>query len=164
MRVLWRPVWVLVAVLVWVWQFLVLGLGVVGWVLLGVGARYSWLTAWWVHLCVLALFLAALQLPWRGVAGFLFFLGFRVLRAFVVRAVPALWCVMCLCGARVGGGCGGLCCVHARVCVRYVGGAFECLSTPFLAWFGSSVWVWALCVVAPLPSRLWGLGVVPRPP
>ena len=41
-RVLWRSVWVLVAVQVWVSQFLVLGLGVVGWVLLGVGARYSW--------------------------------------------------------------------------------------------------------------------------
>ena len=46
MRVLWRPVLVLVAVLVWVSQFLVLGFGVVGWVLLGVGARYSWLRAW----------------------------------------------------------------------------------------------------------------------
>ena len=47
MRVLWRSVWVLVAVQVWVSQFLVLGLGVVGWVLLGVGARHSWLSAWW---------------------------------------------------------------------------------------------------------------------
>ena len=46
-RVLWRSVWVLVAVQVWVLQFLVLGLGVVGWVLLGVGARHSWLRAWW---------------------------------------------------------------------------------------------------------------------
>ena len=26
------------------------------------------------------------------------------------------------------------------------------------------MWVWQLCVVAPLLSRLWGLGVVPRPP
>ena len=42
-RVLWRSVWVLVAVQVWVLQFLVLGFGVVGWVLLGVGARHSWL-------------------------------------------------------------------------------------------------------------------------
>ena len=76
-RVLWRSVWVLVAVLVWVSQLLVLGLGVVGLVLLGVGARHSWLRAWWVYSRVLAMFLAALQLPWRGVAGFLFF-GFFV--------------------------------------------------------------------------------------
>ena len=46
-RVLWRSVWVLVAVQVWVSQFLVLGLGVVGWLLLGVGARHSWLRARW---------------------------------------------------------------------------------------------------------------------
>ena len=46
-RVLWRSVWVLVAVQVWVSQLLVLGLGVVGWVLLGVGARHFWLRAWW---------------------------------------------------------------------------------------------------------------------
>ena len=31
----------------WVSQFLALGLGVVGWVLLGVGARHSWLRARW---------------------------------------------------------------------------------------------------------------------
>ena len=68
----------------------------------------------------------------------------------------ALWCVVCVCGARVGGGCGGVCCVHARACVRCVGGAFRCLSSPFRAWFGGSVWVWGLCVVAPLPSRLCG--------
>ena len=47
MRVLWRSVWVLVAVQVWVSQLLVLVLGVVGWVLLGLGARHSWLRAWW---------------------------------------------------------------------------------------------------------------------
>ena len=47
MRVLWRAVWVLAAVQVWVSQFLALGLGVVGWVLLGVGARHSWLRARW---------------------------------------------------------------------------------------------------------------------
>ena len=46
-RVLWRSVWVLVAVQAWVSQLLVLVLGVVGWVLLGVGARHSWLRAWW---------------------------------------------------------------------------------------------------------------------
>ena len=111
--------------------------------LLGVAAR-----------AVLAVFLAALQLPWRGVAGFLFF-GFACV-AFVVRAVLALWCVVCVCGARVGGGCGGVCCVHAQACVRCVGGAFGCLSSPFWAWFGGSVLVWGLCVVAPLLSQLCG--------
>ena len=40
--------------------------------------------------------------------------------------------------------------------MRCVGGAFGCLSSPFWAWFGGSVWVWGLCVVAPLPSRLCG--------
>ena len=35
------------AVQVWVSQFLVLGLGVVDWVLLGVGARHPWLRARW---------------------------------------------------------------------------------------------------------------------
>ena len=50
--------WLLVAVLVLVPQLLVLGvgLGVVGrWVLLGVGARHSWLRAWWVLLVGLPL-------------------------------------------------------------------------------------------------------------
>ena len=86
--------------------------------------------------------------------------------------VVVLWvCVCCVCGAggacalvcgvrlwgsHVGGVCGGVCCVHARACVRCVGGAFGCLSSPFWAWFGGSVWVWGLCVVAPLPSRLCG--------
>ena len=50
MRVLWRSVWVLVTVQVWVSQLPVPGLGVVGWVLLGVGARHSWLRSWWVAL------------------------------------------------------------------------------------------------------------------
>ena len=40
-RVLWRSVRVLVAVQVWVLQLLVLSLGVVGWVLLGVGMETS---------------------------------------------------------------------------------------------------------------------------
>ena len=56
-----------------------------GWLgVAGCGARHSWLRAWLVHLCVPAVFLAALQLPWRGVAGILFF-GFS--------------CVACVCGA-----------------------------------------------------------------
>ena len=93
-----------------------------------------------------------------GVAGFFLF-GF-VCVAFVVRAALALWCVVCVCGARVGGGCGGVCCVHARACVRCVGGAFGCLSSPFWAWFGGSVWCGG-CVSWPL-SRLGC--VVPRPP
>ena len=100
MRVLWRPVWVLVAVLVLVWQFLVLGLGVVGCVLLGVGARHSWLRAWWVHLCVLAVFLATLQLAWRGVVGFLFF-GF----SYVACVCGAGGARALVCGVRFWGSC-----------------------------------------------------------
>ena len=46
-RVLWRSVWVLVAVQVWVSLLLVPRSGPVGWVLLGVGASHSWLRAWW---------------------------------------------------------------------------------------------------------------------
>ena len=46
-RVLWRSVWVLAAVQLSVSQFLALGLSVTGWVLLGVGARHSWLRARW---------------------------------------------------------------------------------------------------------------------
>ena len=48
------------------------------------------------------------------------------------------------------------CCVHARACVRCVGVAFGCPSSPFWAWFGGPVWVCGLCVVAPLLSRLCG--------
>ena len=62
-RVSWRSVWVVlvwvvVAVLVWVSQLLVLGvgLGVVDrWMLLGVDARHSWLRAWWLLLVGLTL-------------------------------------------------------------------------------------------------------------
>ena len=63
-RVLWRSVWVLVAVQVWVSQFLALGLGVVGWVLLGVGARHSWLRARWRSFAAV---LASLVTPLVGV-------------------------------------------------------------------------------------------------
>ena len=70
-------------------------MGVVGWVLLRVGARHSWLRPWWVYPCVLAVFLAALQLPWRGVAGYLLF-GFS--------------CVVCVRGA--GGARTVVCGVH----------------------------------------------------
>ena len=96
-EVLWRSVWVPMAVLMWVLQLLVLGLGVVGWVLLGVGARHSWLRVWWVYPCVLAVFLAALQLPWRGLPGS---------RSFGFRMCVRLWCGRCLrfgvCRASVG--------------------------------------------------------------
>ena len=102
-------------------------------------------------------------------------LGFRVLCVFVVRAVRALWCVVCVCGARVGGGCGGVCCVHAWAWVRCVGGAFGCLSSPF--WLGLAAWCGCGgCVLWPLSrprrgvrvrfpaSPGWGLLVVVCPP
>ena len=130
LRVLWRSVrvvlvWVLVAVLVWVSPLLVLGvgLGVVGcWVLLGVGARHSWLRAWWVvlvgpPLCpsgvsggpaaplaegcwvlVLWVFLCCVHL-WCGRCS-----RFGVLCAFVghVLVAPVAVCVVCV-GGRVCG-------------------------------------------------------------
>ena len=99
-RVLWPFVWVLVAVLLWFSQFLVPGLGLVDWVLLAVGARHSWLRAWWVHFCVLAVFLAALQLPWRAVAGFLFLGCSCVARVCGAGAAGAL-----VCGVRWWGSC-----------------------------------------------------------
>ena len=167
MRVLWRSVWVvvvlvLVAVLVWVSQFLVQGvlLDVVGCsVLLGVGARHSWLRAWWVYPCVLAVFLAALQLPWQGVPGFLFF-GFS--------------CVVCVCGA--GGArafvCGvpswgsywwrlWRCVLCARLGVCAV--CWWCVWVPVLAFLGL---VWRLFVVVgavcrgPSPALAVGSGCV----
>ena len=55
-----------------------------------------------------------------------------------------------------------VCVVCARLCVLCVGGAFGCLSSTLWGWVGVSVWVRGLCVVAPLPPWLWGLGVVPR--
>ena len=108
-------------------------------------------------------FLGPCSSPGEGLLGSCS-LGFPVLCAFVVRAVLALWCVVCVCGARVGGGCGGVCCVRARACVWCVGGAFGCPSSPLWAWFGGCVWVRGLCVVASLPPWLWGPGVVPRFP
>ena len=93
MRVLWRPVWVLVAVLVWVAYCLVLGLGVAVRVLLGVAVRHSWLRAWWVHLCVLAVFLAALQPPWLGGLLGSCCLGLCVLRLWCGRRLcVGVWC------------------------------------------------------------------------
>ena len=85
--------------LVWVSQFMVLGvgLGVVGrLVLLGVGAPHSWLSAWWVLLVGLPFRPRAVSggpaATWRRVAGLLFF-GFS--------------CVVCVCGA---GGAGAFVC------------------------------------------------------
>ena len=93
-----------------------------------------------------------------GVAGFLLF-GF-VCVAFVVQAALAFWCVVCVCGARVGGGCGGVCCVHARACVRCVGGAFGCL--PRLSWRGLAALfgVGAVCRGPSPVSAVW----FPAPP
>ena len=162
-RVLWRSVWVLVAVLAWVSQLPVLGSGVVRWVLLGVGARHSWLRAWWVYPCVLAVFMAALQLPWRGVAGFLFF-GFSC----VVCVCGANGARALVCGVRLWGSCRWRlwrCVLCARVGVCAV--CWWCVWVPvlaFLAWIGGSVWVRGLRVVAPLPPGLRGPGVVPRLP
>ena len=147
-RVLWRPVCVLVAVLVWLSQFLVRGLGVVDSVLLGVGDRQSWLRAWWVHLCVLAVFLVALQLPWRGVAEFLFF-GFS--------------CVACVCGA------GG---ARALVCgVRLWGSCrwrllrcvlCACAGVCAVCWW--CVWVPVLAFLGLVPRLCVGVGAVCRGP
>ena len=173
MRVLLRPVWVLVAVLVWVLQLLVLGLGVVSWVLLCVGARHSWLRAWWVFPCVLAVFLAALQLPWRGVAGFLFFGFSGVACVCGAGGARALMCgvrLWCLCRLRLwrcvfrcmrGRVCGVLV-VRLGACSRLSGlglaalcGCGGCVSWPFSR-PGCGVWVgfpappgWGLLVVCP---------------
>ena len=128
--VLWRSVRVVLvlvlgAVLVWVLQLLVLGvgLGVVGrWVLLGVGARHSWLRASWVvlvglPLCpsgvsggpaaplaercwvlVLWVFLCCVRL-WCGRCS-----RFGVLRAIVglVLVAAVALCVLCPCGRLCG--------------------------------------------------------------
>ena len=163
MRVLWRSVRVLVAVVVWVSRLVVLGLGVVGWVLLGVGARHSWLRAWWVYPCVLAVFLAALQLPCWGVAGFLFF---------------AFLCVVCVCGAsgartlvcgvRLWGSCWWRlwrCVLCARVGMCAV--CWWCVWVPVLAFLGL---VWRLGVGAgavcrgPSPAPAVGSGCGSAPP
>ena len=169
MRVFWRSVLVvLVAVLVWVSQSLVLAvvLGVVGrWVLLGVGPRHCLLRAWWVVLLV--------GLPFcpSGVSGgpaALLAEGCWVLVLSVFLCCVRLWCgrcsrfgVLCVFVELVLVAVVVVCVVRARVCVRCVGGAFGCLSSPVQAWVGGSVGVGGLCVVVSLPPWLWGLGVVP---
>ena len=88
-----------------------------------------------------------------GVAGFLLF-GF-VCVVCVVRAAPALWCVVCACGARVGGGCGGVCCVHARrvcgVLVVRLGACPRLCGRGLAALFG----VGAVCRAPPPVSPVW---------
>ena len=101
--------------------------------------------------------------PPAGVAGFLF-IGFS--------------CVVCACGAgsaralvrgvRLWGPCRWWlwrCVLCSRVGLCAV--CRSCVWVPvlaFLAWFGGSVWVWGLRVVASLPPRMRGLGAVPRLP
>ena len=109
------------------------------------------------------MFLAALQLPWRRVAGLLFF-GFS--------------CVVCVCDAGV---------ARAWVCCAHLWGSCwwqlwrcvlcACAGVCVVCWW----WVWVavlaslglfwrlcvgagLCVAAPFLARLWGPGVVPRHP
>ena len=170
-RMLWRSVWVgvvwvLVPVLVWVSQLLVLGvsLGVVGrWVLLGAGARHSWLRAWWVYPCVLAVFPAALQLPWRRVAGFLFFgLSYVVCVCGAGGARASVW------GVRLWGSCRWRvwrCVFGARVGVCAV--SCWCFWVPVLAFLRL---VWRPCVGAgavcrgPFPAPAVGSGCGSPPP
>ena len=116
-----------------------------------------------VYPYVLVVFLAALQLPWRRVAGFLFF---------------GVSCGVCVCGA--GGACALVCCVRlwgscwwrlwrcvlcARAGVCAV--CWWCFLVPVLASLGS---VWRLCVGAgavcrgPSPALAVGPGCVSPPP
>ena len=174
-RVLWFSVWVvlvwlMVAVLVWVSQLLVPGvrLGVVGrWVLLGAGARHSWLTAWWVLLVGLPLCLSGVS---GGPAASLAE-GCWALVLWVFPCCVRLWCgrcsrfgVLCVFVELVLVAAVVVCVVCARGCVWCVGGAFGCLSTPLWASFGGSVWMPGLCFVVPLPPWLWGPAVVTRHP
>ena len=84
-------------------------------------------------------------------------LGFPVLCAFMVQAVLALLCVVCVCSARVGGGHGGVCCVRAGVCVV----CWWCVWVPVLASLGFG---WRLCVSTgavcrgPSPALVMGPG------
>ena len=159
--------WVLsVALLYWVSQSLVLGvgLGVVGhWVLLDVGPRNSWLSAWWVALLV------GLPVHPSGVSGGpspLLAEGCWVLWGFLC-CVPlccgrcSRFCVLCVFVGLVWVAAVVVCVLCARVCLWCVGGAFLCLSSPLWAWVAGSVWVLGLCVVVSRLSWLWGQGVVP---
>ena len=159
MRVLWRPVWALVAVLVWVSQCLVLGLGVAVRVLLGVAVRHSWLRAWWVHLCVLAVFLAALQPPWRGGLLGSCCLGLCVLRLWCGRRLRfGVWCAFVgLVSVTVVGVC--VVCMLGRVCgvlVVRLGACPRLSGRGLAALFG----VGAVCRGPPPVSAVW----FPTPP
>ena len=154
-RVSWRPVWALVAVLVWVSYCPVLVLGVAVRVLLGVAVRQSWLRAWWVLLCVLA----ASGGPAAPLAG---------------CWVPVVWvCVCCVCGA--GGACALVCgvrlwgscrwrlwgcvlCARSGVCAV----CWWCVRAPALA-FAGVVWRPCLAALCVVPPPCLGC-VVPRPP
>ena len=73
----------------------------------------------------------------------------------------ALWCVVCVCGAPVSGGCGGVCCVlvvRLGACSRLSG-----LGLAALCGCGGCVsWLSCLGCVVPLPPG-WGLLVVCLP-
>ena len=96
-----------------------------------------WALVLWVFLCCVRL--------WCGRCS-----RFGVLCAFVglVLVAAVAVCVVCTRGP-----------VCGVLVVRLV-----VLSSPLWAWFGGSVWVQGLCVVAPLPPWLWGPGVDPRHP
>ena len=142
----------------------------------GPGYGHGWLgVAGWGRSPLLAEGLGGLPLYPSGVSGgpaAPLAGGCWVLVLWVFVCCVFLWCGWC---SRFGVWCAfvGLVSVaavavcvflHAWACVRCVGGAFGCLSSLFWAWFGGLVWVLGLCVVDPLPPRLWGPGVVPRHP
>ena len=176
----------LVALLVWVLQLFVqgVGLGVVGcWVLLDAGPRHSMLRACWVALQV------GLPVCSSGVSGgsspllaegpgrcflsFLcgvFFLGWPwVPRHSWLRVVGffrgflccvRLWCVCVLCVfvALLLVAAVVVCVACARVRVWCVGDAFGCLPSTVFAWVRGSVWVWG-CVLWSLACPGWGAWV-----
>ena len=129
-------------------------LGVAVRVLLGVAVRHSWLRAWWVLLCVLAVS-GGPAAPLAGGGCW----------------VPVVWvCVCCVCGAggactlvcgvRLWGSCrwrlwGCVLCARSGVCAV----CWWCVRVPVLTFAGVVWWpclVWGLCVVPPPLSRLCG--------
>ena len=133
-----------------------------GW--LGVaGCGRSPLLAWWVYPCVLAVFLAALQLTWPGVARFLFFWVSCVACVCGGGGARAL-----LCGVGLWGPCrwrlpGCVLCACAGVCAL----CWWCFWVPVLAFLGL-VWrlcvgVWAVCRgPSPVPAVGSGCGSPPH--
>ena len=136
--------------------------------LLGVAVRHSWLWAWWVHLCVLAVFLAALQLPWRGGLLGSCCLGLCVLRLWCGRRLRCgVWCafvglvsvaVVGVCVVYMLGRVCGVLVVCLGACPRLFGrglaalfgvGAVCCGPSPVSAvWFPAPPG-WGLLVVCP---------------